>query len=80
MRTTVTDALVLTLYAAAARADATPEQVEALRRQVMPVLEGVYLATGDQTPVRAVIRSVMGQGWRPAGQWAEQIRRLGGEV
>lgn len=75
MQTTIGDALGLVLYVGAARADATPEQVEPLRAALSPVLE-VYRETGDEQPVRRAVVSVLGEQWEPSGEWKQRIDAL----
>jgi hypothetical protein len=69
--------LGLVLYFGAARYDASPEQVEALREQVLPLMRSVYLPTGNEKPVLDGIRAVMGEGWLPNEEWRAKLAALG---
>lgn len=64
----VGDALRFVMYVGAANSAATPAQRAELRRRVTPLLEG-YRATGNEGPVRAAIRDVMGAHWKPGTEW-----------
>lgn len=60
------------LWVGAAVSEASPGQKEAIRDQVLPLVEA-----GRPLPVvRARIRDVMGRRWRPSGEWAEQLGAL----
>jgi hypothetical protein len=43
-----------------AASDATPEQRERLRTDVLPLLQGPYYETGDEHVVRCAVADVMG--------------------
>jgi hypothetical protein len=62
-------------YLGAAKADGTPEQREALRTTVTPLI-AEFRRTGDTAPIRAAVRSVMGADWAPSGEWAQAIDNL----
>lgn len=70
-----TESLAFVLYVGAARSAATPVQRDALRARVIPAL-GIYRATGNEGPVRAVIRDVMGATWEPDAEWKTMIDKL----
>jgi len=72
--TTLGEALTFTMFVGAAHADATPAQRERIRQRVIPLL-GRYKADGDETPVRAAIRDVMGAEWSPSGDWATFLNK-----
>ncbi|EWT05055.1 hypothetical protein N864_07585 [Intrasporangium chromatireducens Q5-1] len=76
--TALAESLRLVLLVGAARADATPEQLDALRDRIPEAMRGRYVSTGDETEVRAVLLDVMGRDWKPSGEWAAQIDRLSG--
>jgi len=67
--------LAFTLFIGAARADATPAQRQALQERLMPLLPR-YRSEGDEGPIRAAVRDVMGVDWKPTGQWREWISKL----
>lgn len=69
-------ALRLLLLVGAARADATPEQLERLRAELPTALRGRYASTGDESEVRALLVKVMDPSWAPSGKWAEQLAAL----
>ena len=75
--TTMPEALALTLFVGAAHADGTPEQRERLRQRVIPLM-GRYKADGDERPVRAAVRDVMGPAWTPTGDWSLFLGMLEG--
>lgn len=71
------EAIGLCVLAGAARADGDESQVEQLRDRLPGVVRGQYVTEGDASAVRAVIREVMGEEWRPSGAWAAQLDALG---
>lgn len=72
----VAKTLGFTLYIGAARADATPEQVDRLKTGVMSELD-LYRRTGDDRPIRKKILEIMGENWEPSGDWKRTIDALG---
>ncbi|MFH5231900.1 hypothetical protein [Antrihabitans spumae] len=58
---------------AAAREDATPEQLDRLRTDVVPTVKANLKKGGNLTLVYRAIRDVMPAGWTPTGQWATAI-------
>ncbi|MFC9555563.1 hypothetical protein ACFTWF_32530 [Rhodococcus sp. NPDC056960] len=54
---------------AAARQDATPDQLLQLRDRLVPRLRE-FQATGDTTLCEAILREIMGADWKPTGQFA----------
>jgi hypothetical protein len=77
--TVLAESLRLVLLVGAARADAAPDQLDALRERIPAAMRGQYVSTGDEAEVRAVLLEVMGHDWKPSGQWAAQIDRLSGD-
>jgi hypothetical protein len=75
--TTMGEALAFTLFIGAAHADATPPQRVLLRQRVIPLM-GRYKADGDERPVRAAVRDVMGTTWAPSGDWAVFLEGMEG--
>ncbi|MFD1145953.1 hypothetical protein [Saccharothrix hoggarensis] len=65
-------ALAFVLFVGAARADAIPSQLARFRAELPPLLGG-FRETGDERPVRELIRDVMGADWRPAAEWRDAI-------
>lgn len=75
--TNLVDTMALVLFIGAARAEATPEQLEQLRERVKPAMHGRYKRTGDESEVRAIVADIMGADWEPNAEWAVWIDRLG---
>lgn len=73
--TTLTEGIAFTLYMGAANFDATEDQRDLMRSAIEPALLH-YVNTGDETPVRTIIQIVMGDQWKPTGQWADYIASL----
>lgn len=73
----IVNGLTVTLTIGAAREDATPDQVEGLKSDVLPTL-AAYKATGDIEPVLAAVYKVMGDGWKPGDAWQKQIDQVKG--
>jgi hypothetical protein len=73
--TTYGQALRFVLFLGAAMHDANTEQRKQLREKVNPLLER-YRVTGHEVLVRIAVRDVMGQDWRPSGDWKKQIDLL----
>jgi hypothetical protein len=71
----LSDHLVMTLLVGAARADASPAQVEQMRARIVPVMRDQSV---PYVEVRAVLQQIMGPDWAPSGDWAAQIDALGG--
>lgn len=71
-------ALGLVVYVGAARTDATDEQVDRLRAEVLPYLRSPqYRVRGDEQPVLDMIHAIMGHDWVPGPEWRVQLRKLG---
>lgn len=69
--------LAFTVYVAAARSDATREQVAELRRTVLPLLDRFRAREIDQDVIFRQVEEAMGPDWNPSGTWAEQLDALG---
>jgi hypothetical protein len=69
--------LGLVLFFSAARWSATPDQTEALRKDVLPLMRSVYLPTGEEGPVLEGIRRIMGPDWTPGEQWLLSLAAVG---
>lgn len=75
--------LAFTLFFGAAWNDATEERREALRTKIKPLLEeskdkSTSPARGRQLTAMILTETqrIMGDGWQPSGQWADQIDKL----
>lgn len=69
-------AFSLVLFVSAAKDDAqSAGKIKELRQVVLPALQ-TYRDVGDQDPVRAAVRSVMGQDWKPSGDWKIWIDKM----
>lgn len=75
--TSFVEGIALTLFLGAARAEATPEQLDRLRELMPPALQS-YRRNGDEGPVRAAVAAVLGAGWEPSGEWAMWLRSVRG--
>ncbi len=67
--------LALVMLCGSARADASPEQLERLRGEVMPLLLQ-FREDGVMRPVVEKIVKIMGVGWKPSGDWDLFLRKL----
>lgn len=75
--------LAFTLFSGAAWNDAAPEQREALRAKIKPLTaealdRSTSPARGRQLTAMILVETqrIMGDDWKPSGQWADQIDRL----
>lgn len=75
--------LAFTLFFGAAWNDATEEQREVLRARIKPLLEeskdqSTSPARGRQLTAMILVETqrIMGDDWKPSGQWAAQIDKL----
>lgn len=71
------------LFVSAARADANPNQVEAMRRRVTPKLETLKRRDLTKEQVRWLLSStlqttqdIMGKDWRPSTEWLTAINAM----
>lgn len=78
--------LALTLYVSAAVHDATPSQRRLLNTRLNPLLAQMKDLSGDDEQWRLAVKSllirlhgVMGNDWRPSGEWLAQINALMGK-
>lgn len=67
--------LSLVLFVGAARADATPEQLEQLREHVLPLVDAMR-EDGDVRPLLNTVLDVMGPNWNITGEWKQLLDRL----
>lgn len=75
--------LAFTLFFGAAWHDATEQQRETLRAKIKPLMEdmkepSISPAHGRQLTVMILVETqrIMGDDWKPSGQWATQIDKL----
>ena len=64
MADSLSSLLGITMYVGAARADATPEQLEELRSRLSPFIENRVVEG-----IIDVVNEVMGPDWKPSGPW-----------
>lgn len=71
--------MTLVMVVGAARQDATPDQVNAIRDQVLPLLsdkDGIWMKHGDSSEAMGMLQFIMGPQWKPSGEYAEYIEKL----
>lgn len=73
----IVQVLAFTVYVASARADAAPEQVADLRREVLPLLDRYRAGEIGPDVVFRRVDALMGPDWNPSGTWADQLDVLG---
>lgn len=70
----LTQVVRIGLFIAAAKSEASPEQLQALETTVIkPCSEEHWLKYGEEAPVLLAIREVMGANWTPSSLWTERI-------
>lgn len=73
----IVNVLAFTVYVAAARVDATPEQAAELRREILPLLDRYRAGEIHQDVIFRQVEQVMAPDWDPSGAWADQLDVLG---
>ena len=71
--------MTLVMTVGAARKDASYEQLNAIRDQVVPLLgdkDGIWMKHGDSSEALGLLQFIMGPQWRPSGEYAEYIAKL----
>jgi hypothetical protein len=68
-------AIRLLLVIQAALADMTPPQRERMRKRMSPLIDHLR-ETGDPSPIRRLIREILGPDWQPTGEAAEWIQSM----
>ena len=71
------DLLAFTVYAAAARVDATREQAAALREEILPLLDQYRAGEIPEDVIFCKVEEIMSPDWNPSGRWADQLDALG---
>lgn len=78
--------VAFTLYITAARYDANPSQLTALRSQVVPAIQDLKRRDVTAEEIRRLlaivinrVQGIMGPQWRPTGEWMEAIDALLGK-
>lgn len=66
--------LTVLMVFGAARADATPEQLERLRNEALPAMRDHSVSYRD---VVGLVFSIMGPRWAPDDEWLAQVQALG---
>lgn len=71
--------MTLVMTVGAARKDASYEQLNAIRDQVVPLLgdkDGIWMKHGDSSEALGLLQFIMGPTWKPSGEYAEYIEKL----
>lgn len=69
-------AMGLLTYIGAANWDSTDEQRVRLRAKIEPLLDQ-FRDNGKMRPLFDAVTEVMGDEWRPTGDWARQLEAVG---